>query len=550
MAPLWNISPEVSGGFSSKKRFLYYFLLIFIATFLLLTTIFFAYSSITQKHELQTKLVNEAVELKSSSKIITLLLEQKLADLLVLAEGEILREYLYDNSMANKVQLAREFLLLARRKPKYAQIRMLDTEGNEIIRINNSFGSPEVIPTSELQNKSHRYYFQQTMDLPQGDVYISPMDLNVEYGEIVQPLEPTIRFATPVFDGYGVKRGIVIINYSPDELLERVASLADTLVGDSVILNSDGYWLTGVPEEKLWGFMFNRKESFASNYPSVWSAMNQADHGTLDTDEGVFIFQKCRLILRENLGTLENLALVDNPAKLHNHDPYWILVSLISKAKIDELHAEHAIISSVTYLTLLLVASLFGFLIARMAVEKQLAYRQLQERAVTDELTGAVNRRELNKISQGEFVRAQRFKRPLSIMMLDLDRFKVINDTFGHSAGDQVLKHVTTICQSTIREQDLLARFGGEEFVILMPETGIEGAQQLANRLCANIRVLPYKHLHNEILITVSIGISTLNEDDADYGQILVRADNALYEAKTAGRDRVEVILKDTDLEP
>ncbi|MES9896838.1 MAG: GGDEF domain-containing protein [Candidatus Thiodiazotropha endolucinida] len=123
--------------------------------------------------------------------------------------------------------------------------------------------------------------------------------------------------------------------------------------------------------------------------------------------------------------------------------------------------------------------------------------------------------------------------------MIDLDNFKEINDSYGHSMGDEVLKHNANICLNSTRTEDLLARYGGEEFVMLLPETNIEGARQLAERICQDVREQPFDSGRGPIAITVSIGVSEIDPDDISYSNILERADGALYQAKREGRNRV-----------
>ncbi len=540
-----NIAHSTTKHTPSSKLLLRTFLLFFVPTLLLLSLIFYAFNRVSQDFELQTLVIREAATLKSASDMTTLLLEQKLTDLMVLSEGETLREFLHDDNMTNRVHLSREFALFARRKPQYMKIRLLDNNGQELIRVNNKRGRQIIVPTVEMRNMRNRYYFDKALELSQGDIYISPLDLDMENGEIAKPYQPTIRFITPVYDGYGVKRGVVILNYNPDELLNRLSGLFKPLLGDTVMLNSKGYWLMGIPEDILWGFMFDSKVTFANRHPKVWSAINANHSGTFAADDGLYVFRKTYLIHREHLGSLENLSLPEEASSHHEDAPYWILVSKISRTLIEELSTKRAIITTSIYFSLFMLTALISYLFAKTAAQKHLAYIKLQEHAVTDDLTGTANRRELNKLGEREFVRAKRFDRPLSFLMLDLDHFKNVNDSFGHNVGDQVLKHIATICQSTIRVQDLLARYGGEEFVILMPETDIVGAKWLADRLCSNIRKQPYHNQHSEIPMTVSIGISAIQNEDEKYEDILLRADHALYQAKDHGRNRVELYVED-----
>lgn len=528
-----------SSGFSEKKELLVSFLWLFIPASLLLASIFYAFDNQSQRYELQATLIREESALNSASELTSLLFEQKLSDLMVLAEGETLKNYLHDDSMKNWIRVAREFSLFARRKPKYSQIRFIGAKGMEILRINNKAGVQEIVPRSKLQDKSSRYYFAESIKLDEGGIYISPLDLNIEQGVVEQPINPTIRFATPVVDGYGVKQGILIINYAPDELLRRIADIFMTLQGDTVMLNSNGYWLMGVPQQQLWGFMYGSDETFAKQRPDVWAAISSSRKGSFSSQDGIFIFHKAYPLIRANQGTVENIEMDSLSKESGSGDRYWIYLSHISPALIEELTAKRKIVATVTYFLLFVMMGLISIFFAKNSVQKKIAFQRLQQYATTDDLTGLANRRELQKTGAREFMRALRFGRSLSVMMLDLDHFKEVNDSFDHTMGDEVLRHISDICRETIRGQDLLVRYGGEEFVILLPETDIEGTRQLAERICRDVEAWPYESGETKIPITISIGVSELEIGDTDYQEILLRADKALYEAKRQGRNRV-----------
>jgi len=157
--------------------------------------------------------------------------------------------------------------------------------------------------------------------------------------------------------------------------------------------------------------------------------------------------------------------------------------------------------------------------------------------AITDPLTGLYNRRHFHDVLTSEYERAKRYTTPFSLIMLDIDHFKRVNDTFGHAIGDSILKEVSTILNSSIREIDTAARYGGEEFMVILPNTGKEKALVVAERT----RMMINQHTFSELdrNITVSIGISGMPDEKAESDEILVRcADFALYRAKQRGRNR------------
>ena len=176
---------------------------------------------------------------------------------------------------------------------------------------------------------------------------------------------------------------------------------------------------------------------------------------------------------------------------------------------------------------------------------QQIQNDKLEELAFIDPLTGAINRRKFEELSNLELERSTRYKISLSFLMLDIDKFKSINDTYGHAIGDIVLKHFTSICLEMARKLDIVARIGGEEFIVMLPETNTEGAYIFAQRFREEIFNSSIDIDNQTIKYTVSIGISTLDTDtDTDISTILQRADSALYKAKDTGRNKC-VIYKD-----
>ncbi len=164
--------------------------------------------------------------------------------------------------------------------------------------------------------------------------------------------------------------------------------------------------------------------------------------------------------------------------------------------------------------------------------------------ASIDVLTGAINRRKFNELAGLEFIRVKRYQRGLSVMMLDIDHFKNINDSYGHARGDSVLKAFYQCCANSVRETDIVARIGGEEFVILLPETKLQQTIDLAERICIAVENLNVRTDDAIIKLTVSIGVSTWSKAINSIDAMIEHADKALYKAKNTGRNRVIAIEK------
>ncbi len=174
--------------------------------------------------------------------------------------------------------------------------------------------------------------------------------------------------------------------------------------------------------------------------------------------------------------------------------------------------------------------------IKRYSVEGKLRYQ-----ATIDPLTQIFNRRHFFEVAHKELERSQRYKRPLSIIILDLDHFKKVNDTYGHGVGDEVLRRISTLNKENLRENDIFARYGGEEFVILLPETDIEQAYQMAERMREKCAKTPLKIGKKSINMTISFGVSSLGKEKLPLDKLLLRADKALYKSKKGGRNQVTV---------
>ncbi len=178
-----------------------------------------------------------------------------------------------------------------------------------------------------------------------------------------------------------------------------------------------------------------------------------------------------------------------------------------------------------------------------IVTQRKRAEQEIHLLATTDSLTGIANRREFMRVLENEVDRAKRYGVPLSVVMYDLDFFKRVNDTFGHSVGDSVLQAVTALVKENIRSTDVAARWGGEEFMVLMPQSDIGAAREAAEKLRLAIATHRFDKAEE---LTASFGVAAFERRD-DLNSLLKRVDDALYRAKDLGRNRVEVMAEEGD---
>ena len=163
--------------------------------------------------------------------------------------------------------------------------------------------------------------------------------------------------------------------------------------------------------------------------------------------------------------------------------------------------------------------------------------QQLALDAITDPLTGLGNRRALDHITDGVIRGARRQGWPVTVMLLDIDHFKRINDQWGHATGDAVLEEIAAICKARLRGHDVLLRWGGEEFALILPQCGLDAAPGVAERFLTDVRTAKLKAT-NGTPVTLSVGVALLETSEVDFADAISRADHAMYTAKRAGRDR------------
>ena len=190
-----------------------------------------------------------------------------------------------------------------------------------------------------------------------------------------------------------------------------------------------------------------------------------------------------------------------------------------------------------------LIAPLFSSMQLRMVAELEQAKDKLQRLSFTDELTQTYNRRYFAEVAAQEFERARKARNQVAVLLLDADNFKKVNDTYGHDVGDQVLRRMADITRKCIRKNDVLARWGGEEFIVLLPQASSGEALEVAERIRTSVLNSPVQLPDQPLVVSVSIGLATLDSAMRRFDDMLGAADKALYQAKHKGKNRVEQAL-------
>ncbi len=232
------------------------------------------------------------------TEILTNLFEKDLqsvaTDLKVLADGDGLHSFLSLRQQADLDRAIHRAVFISHLQPDYDQIRYLDEHGQEILRVNLNGA---VVPHDQLQNKSDRSYFQKGMTLAPGQIFISAFDLNVENGHIEEPIKPTLRFVTPVFDATGQRHGVYVVNYLGTNLISRLAQFVPQYQNRLRILNAKGYWLKAAQPAQEWGFMFpdlpNRVGmTMAHADPDLWAQIAREPVGQVPHAGGLFTWYR------------------------------------------------------------------------------------------------------------------------------------------------------------------------------------------------------------------------------------------------------------------
>ncbi len=362
-------------------------------------------------------------------------LSDVVSDLFFLAGQNELAQYLATKKKEDVVNIEKEYKEMAFQKKRYDQIRYLDDGGQEIVRINYNNGKPIIVAKKDLQNKLKRYYFKDAFVLDVGEVFLSPLDLNIEHGELEQPLKPMLRIGTPVFNAKGDKQGVVLINYLAKDFLDFLKNTNEIGKGRPMLLNNKGFWLLHGNAKKEWGFMFKGRENvnFAHEYPQEWEIISQQESGQFHTENGLFTFSRVYPLeerFRSSSGSRE--AYASSTEHIDSSQYFWVMLSYVSPKVLDgyltPLRFRVFFLGAVLFVLVALGAWFLAFAITK----RRIYQKQLVTMALYDGLTALPNRKHFFNRLEEAISHAQRHGNKLGLLYIDLDGFKAVNDSSGH----------------------------------------------------------------------------------------------------------------------
>ena len=279
------------------------------------------FSALDRYFEFQKNLVAESHIVEALSTRVNAHLKNLISEFLILKSSAELLQYADNEELPLKLKGVQDrFLSFADATQHYDQIRLLDIDGKEVVRVNFSGHTNTLVKEKELQNKSHRPYFQNALSLDSNNLYVSPLDLNIENGIVQKPWKPMIRLGGLIKDSKGNPKGVLVLNYLAEHLLRELSRLNMMNSGSIMLLNEQGYWLYAENKEQLWGFMFKNNKRFGNDFPKEWKHISSRESDQLNTDTGTFTHK-----------TISFPSIQNNIKAETKWVKHWKIVSLLPK---------------------------------------------------------------------------------------------------------------------------------------------------------------------------------------------------------------------------
>lgn len=469
--------------------------------------------------------------------------------------------------------LAELFRTLIRVHPEYMQIRLISAAGHglEQVRVDRDGEQPLRITNAGLQEKGHFDYVFDTLRLPSGKVRLSPIVINHELGTHSGVGRPTLHVSTPVVGDDGQPSSLIVINIDLNQLFNQLRS--DLPAYYQVYLgNRWGDLLIHPDQSRTFGFDQGRRHFLQTEFPDVQRLLGAEAENLIGRSDG----EKTGLVaafvrLASNPGNAENFVvlglaqpeeyILKESSRLGERVIQVVILASLLAVLIAAI-ASRALTSSLKRINLAVLQFARERKSAPLPVQRQdelgqlaRSFVQMQEEIVEhleelsrsrnalehlarhDPLTGLPNRRVFFERLEHALAAARRSAKPLAVLFVDLDHFKQLNDSLGHSIGDRVLQAVANLLRSATRESDTVARLGGDEFVILIEQLDDPGRVVAVLHKLHERFQLPMLLDGHEVKVQASMGVSLFPRDGDDIESLVQQADRAMYVAKNAGRN-------------
>lgn len=540
-----------------------------------------------------------------------------------LAYDNLTKKFLIEKDSLNRENLNNIFLAVANTNSIIMQARLIDKDGQELIRVDRNKENQQafIVEEKNLQNKYHRDYFQSISKINENQIWHSKLDLNIEHGKIEIPYRPTIRVGVPLFENNQFN-AMVVINLLTNNLFK---SLSASSIFDCYIIDENKNYILHPNQEFSFNkyknivrnivedfpdgfqngvFSFSLKDSLTNEDNALMILKTKKDYKkellTERTNVAVIVFlltvalsfimaifvSKTPRILQEKLlkanMKLSEFALIIDKYVITATTKIDSTIVEVSKAfeqlsgySKDELIGKKMSIIVNPKRDKTIIKDLWKTILDKQIWEGEIqnktkdgkyywlnqhiipkintnndsieqfisigvditAKKELEKFASIDKLTGIYNRRMLDSFLQKEIEVSKRHKDNLPLIIIDIDFFKLVNDTYGHLVGDNVLKQLSKIISQNIRISDIFGRYGGEEFLIICTKTSENNAFVLAEKLRKEIENFKFDRVGYK---TISLGISSLTNND-DIELLFKKADEALYKAKNSGRNKTVI---------
>lgn len=317
-----------------SNRFNRLFLGLFMPLAVLVIVGAFAYGRAEIERELTRLRVQETLNVGLGAGAVSGKLEDIARDLAYLSSSHGLRDTLDRPDDGHVRALENSLAHFSQSKGIYDQLRWIDETGMERVRVDYIGGKAIVIPREKLQPKGQRYFFTDSFKLNPGEVFVSPLDLNIEQNKIEEPYKPMVRVATPVVDSQGTKRGIVILNYFGRVMLDAFATATTGIADHVMLLNGEGYWLKSPQPAEEWGFMFKKPAlSLAARAPTAWQRIRGEDGGQVELADGLWTWQTVYpLVAGQKSSTGAAEAFVTSRGEVETRQYVWKSVAHLPQA--------------------------------------------------------------------------------------------------------------------------------------------------------------------------------------------------------------------------